>query len=60
MNIYIYRYIYMIPLPGLVQRRSLLFLFQISFVNWQRKVFVQFNDSSVLKIFSSYKRRQFI
>ena len=45
-----------IPLSKLVQRRSVLFLFQTDFVNWKCKAFVQFYDGSELKKGSSYKR----
>ena len=42
-------------LPELVQRRSVLLLFQSNFVNWQSKAFAQFYDGSELKKASSDK-----
>ena len=47
-------------LPELVQRSSVLFLFQINFVNWQYKAITQFDDGSELKKRSSYKRLWFV
>ena len=37
------------PLSELAQRRSVLFLFQTNFFNWQCEVFAQFHDGSELK-----------
>ena len=44
-----------ITLPELIQRRSVLLLFQTNFVNWQSKAFAQFYDGSELKKASSDK-----
>ena len=45
-----------IPLPELVQRHSVLVLFQTNFVHSQCKAFAQFYNSSEMKKGSSYKR----
>ena len=45
-----------IPLPELVQRHSILLLFQTNLVNWQCKAPAQIYDVSELKKGSSYKK----
>ena len=50
----------LIPLPELVQGRSVLFLFHTKLVNWQCKAFAQFYDGTKLEKGLSNKRLQFV